>query len=193
VLNMHSRVAAITVTTAVLLAVQVALAVDVKVDFDKKFDFKSPQTWGWNPDGPGKVLMARTPDDDPEAVKKQVDPIVMDAVTANMKERGLEFTTGTPDVTVTYFLLLSTNTSAQTIGQFVPGAYAWEVPPFLASTQSLEVMNRGSLLLDVNSKGGVVWRGLAQANIRMGTDLKRREALLREAVRDLLRRYPRKS
>ena len=190
---MHSRVAAITVTTAVLLAVQVALAVDVKVDFDKKFDFKSPQTWGWNPDGPGKVLMARTPDDDPEAVKKQVDPIVMDAVTANMKERGLAFTAGTPDVTVTYFLLLSTNTSAQTIGQFVPGAYAWEVPPFLASTQSLEVMNRGSLLLDVNSKGGVVWRGLAQANIRMGTDLKRREALLREAVRDLLRRYPRRS
>ena len=166
VLNMHSRVAAITVSTAILLAVQAALALDVKIDVDKKFDFTSPKTWGWNADGPGKVLMARTPEDDPDAVKKQVDPIVMDAVTANMKERGLEFTTGTPDVTVTYFLLLSTTASAQTIGQFVPGAYAWEVPPFLASTQSLEVKNRGSLLLDVNSKGEVVWRGLAQANIR---------------------------
>ncbi len=188
---MHARVAAITIATAILVAVQAALAVDVKIDFDKKFDFKAPRTWGWGPDGPGKVLMARTPDDDPDAVKKQVDPIVMDAVTSNMKERGLEFTTGTPDVTVAYFLLLSTTASAQTIGQFVPGAYAWEVPPFLASTQSLEVKNRGSLLLDVNAKGEVVWRGLAQANIRMGTDLKRREALLREAVRDLLRRYPR--
>ena len=39
VLNIHLRVAAITVSTAVLLAVQAVLAIDVKVDADKKFDF----------------------------------------------------------------------------------------------------------------------------------------------------------
>jgi hypothetical protein len=52
------------------------------------------------------------------------------------------------------------------------------------------MMNRGSLVLDLSAKGTVVWRGVAQAEIKMDADDKRREALVREAVRDLLRRYP---
>jgi hypothetical protein len=54
----------------------------------------------------------------------------------------------------------------------------------------MEVMNRGSLVLDLSAKDSVVWRGLAQANIKMDTDEKKRESLLRDAIRDLLRRYP---
>ena len=51
-------------------------------------------------------------------------------------------------------------------------------------------MNQGSLVLDLSAKGTVVWRGVAQANIKIDADDKKREALLREGVRDLLRRYP---
>jgi hypothetical protein len=35
-----------------------------------------------------------------------------------------------------------------------------------------------------------VWRGVAQAKIKFGIDAKKRESLLREAVHDLLRRFP---
>jgi hypothetical protein len=51
-------------------------------------------------------------------------------------------------------------------------------------------MNQGSLVLDFAAKGAVVWRGVADAKIDIGVEMKKREALLREGVRDLLRRYP---
>ena len=51
-------------------------------------------------------------------------------------------------------------------------------------------MNHGSLVLDLSAKDTVVWRGVAQAKIAFGLDDKKREALLREGVRDLLKRYP---
>jgi hypothetical protein len=177
----------------VALAVQAALAIDVKIDVDKTFDFKSARTWAWNAAGPGKVMMARTADDNPETMQKQAEPIILEAVTAEIGRRGLQQATAAPDLFVTYYLLLTTGTSAQTLGQFIPGPMQWGIPPFAPGTQSLEMMNHGSLVLDFTVKEAVVWRGVAQANVKVGTDPKRREALLREAVRDLLRRYPPKS
>ena len=80
--------------------------------------------------------------------------------------------------------------STQTMGQFLPGTVAWGLPPFAQATQSLKMMNQGALVLDLSAKGEVVWRGVAQARIDFDADDKKREALLREGVRDLLRRYP---
>ena len=54
----------------------------------------------------------------------------------------------------------------------------------------MKVMNQGSLVLDLSAKGVVVWRGVAQAKVAFEADDKKREALLREAVRDLLRALP---
>ena len=36
----------------------------------------------------------------------------------------------------------------------------------------------------------MVWRGVAQAKIKLGIEVKKREALLREGVHELLRRFP---
>ena len=177
--------------TGVALLAASAGAVDVKVQSDEDFDFKAPQTWAWTADV-GEVKMARTKDDNPEAMRKRVEPIIVDAVMTEMPRRGLQLATGTPDVLLTYYLLLTTTASAQTIGQFLPGTVAWGLPPIPAATQSLEIMNQGSLVLDVSAQGRVVWRGVAQAKIKMDSDNKKREALIREAVRDLLRRYPAK-
>jgi hypothetical protein len=52
------------------------------------------------------------------------------------------------------------------------------------------MMNKGSLVLDLSSGGNVVWRGVAEANIAFDADDKKREKLLREGVRDLLKRFP---
>ncbi len=186
----QSKVGVWVVATGIALVVQTVLAVDVNIDFDKAFNFKAAHTWAWNPDGAGKVMMARTPDDDPEALKKLAEPIIMDAVTAETLRRGLKSASDAPDLLLNYYLLLSTGTSAQTLGQFIPGPAAWGIPPFAPGTQSLEMINQGSLVLDFTVKQEVVWRGVARSNIRIGVDAKRREALLREAVRDLLRRFP---
>ena len=175
----------------VAFAVQATLArVDVKIDFDKTFDFKTVKTWGWSPSGPGEVKMARTQTDDPEAMKKVAEPPIVDAVTIEMTRLGLTQAPANPDVIVNYYLLLTTNQTAQTVGQFLPATMAWGLPLFPQATQSLKVMNQGALVIDLTAKSNIVWRGVAQAQIKIGTAMKDREAKLREAVRDLLKRYP---
>lgn len=186
-----STLLAIAALVAVVLSLEtVAARVDVKVDFDKTFDFKKVKTWGWHPQGPGDVKMARTQQDDPEAMRKRAEPIIVNAVTTEMGRRGLTSTASAPDVTVMYYLLLTTTMSTQTIGQFVPSTGEWGLPPIPGATQSIKMMNRGSLVLDISANGVVVWRGLAQANIKFDVDEKKRETLIRDAVRDLLKRFP---
>lgn len=191
--NIQSRIWSSAVLTGIVIAVHTATAVDVKVNFDKAFDFKAAHTWAWNPEGPGDVKMARTQEDDPEAMRKQAEPVIVSAVETEMERRGIQRATGTPDLYVTYYLLLTTSISAQTLGQFIPSVPQWGIPPFAPATQSMEVMNHGSLVLDLSANDAVVWRGVAEANIKIGADAKRREALIREAVRDLLRRFPPRS
>jgi Domain of unknown function (DUF4136) len=187
----ESTIVTLAAATAIALTLHVTLeGVDVRVDHDKTFDFRPVRTWAWNPEGAGEVKMARTQDDDPEAMKRKAEPWILDAVMTEMTRRGLQKAVSEPDLTLTYYLLLTTTMSAQTMGQFLPPVAAWGLPPFAQATQSLKMMNQGALVLDLSAKGMVVWRGVAEAKIAFDADDRKREALLREGVRDLLRRYP---
>jgi len=186
----RTRLSAIAMAAAIFLLAESALArVDVKIDFDKTFDFTAVRTWRFDPAGNGEVKMARTQKDDPDAAKAAAEPIIVDAVNTEMQQLKLQ-RADTPDLIVRYFLLLTTNQTAQTMGQFLPGTVAWGLPPFQQTTQSLKLMNQGSLVIDLAAKGNVVWRGVAQAKLKFDVDFKKREAVLREAVHDLLRRFP---
>jgi uncharacterized protein DUF4136 len=182
--------AAIAIVAAVILLAEPVLArVDVKIDFDKGFNFKAVRTWRFDPAGNGEVKMARTQKDDPDAVKAVAEPIIVDSVNTEMERLKLQ-KADAPDLIVRYFLLLSTDQTAQTLGQFLPGTVSWGLPPFQQTTQSLKIMNQGALVIDLAAGGNVVWRGVAQSRLKPDTDFKKREATLREAVRDLLRRFP---
>lgn len=163
--------------------------VKVKSDVDKLFDFKQVHTWAWTPEI-GRVVVARTASDNPDAIKKLAEPLIVKAVAAELPQRGLTETTTTPDVTVTYDLLLTLGSSAQTAGQFLPAVTEWGVPPFTASTTSLEMIERGSLVLDMMSKGSPVWRGIAEAQIPTDLSQEKRQALIPEAVREIAKLYP---
>ena len=185
------RVGTVAVAMALALGDHVMLArVDVRVEFDKTFDFKPVQTWGWSPAGPGEVKMARSKYDDPDAMKLKAEPWILSAMATESARRGLRLETAAPDLTARYYLLLTTNMSTQTMGQFLPTTTEWGLPPFAPATQSFTVMNRGSLVLDFSAGGKVVWRGVAQANIQTDANDERREKLIREGVRDLLKKYP---
>jgi len=164
--------------------------VDVRVAFDKTFDFKPVRTWGWHAEKKGEVMMARTQKDDPEAVRKRAEPLIIDAITTEFAKLKIQPSAADPQVTVTYFLLLTSSTSAQTVGQFLPATLEWGLPPFDAATQSLKLMNRGSLVIDLNAKGKIIWRGVADAKVDPYASDTDREKTLREAVRDLLKKYP---
>ena len=104
------KIAILAVATALALVLPVDLeGVDVRVEHDKTFDFKPIRTWAWNPEGPGDMRMARTPDDDPDAMKRKAEPVILDAVATETMRRGLQLATSQPDLTLNYFLLLSTS------------------------------------------------------------------------------------
>jgi hypothetical protein len=192
-MKVKRSIVALTALLGIVLGLEAVVArVDVDVDFDKTFDFKRVKTWAWSQQ-PGEVKMARTKDDDPDAARQRAEPIIIDAVNGEMGRRGLQAASSAPDLTMTYYLLLSTTMSAQTIGQFLPATVWWGLPPVPGATQSIKMMNQGSLVLDLSAADQVVWRGVANAQIKFDADDKRREALLREGVRDLLRRYPPRS
>jgi hypothetical protein len=187
----ESKIVALALATVMALAIHVTLeGVDVNIEHDKAFDFKSARTWAWNPKGAGDVIVARTKDDDPAAMKRKAEPLILDAVAAEMKGRGLQQAALQSDLIVTYYLLLSNNMTAQTIGQFLPATTAWGYMLVAPATQSIKMMNQGALVLDLSAKDVVVWRGVAQARVAFEADDKKREAILREGVRDLFKRYP---
>jgi hypothetical protein len=64
---------------------------------------------------------------------------------------------------------------------------------FAPATTSYEVIEKGSLVFDFSAKGQVVWRGLAEAKIDWNSDQKKREQVLREAARELIKKFPPKS
>jgi hypothetical protein len=94
---------------------------------------------------------------------------------------------------MTYYLLLTVGTSSQTLGQFLPSTAQWGLPPFAPSTTSLEMIEQGSLVIDMSANDKLVWRGVGEAKIKVEFDRQKRANLLREGVRDLLGRFPPKS
>ena len=175
---------------AVGLPTVLAARVKVHVNYDKKFDFKPMRTWAWNPSGPGEVRMARTADDDKEAARKMAEPIILEGIPSELAKRGLSEAKGRPDLTVTYYLLLTSGVNAQTMGQFLSATPEWGLPPFPPATQSFKATNNGALVIDFHAQNDIVWRGVAQAQLDIGIDRKKRESVLREAIRDLIKRFP---
>jgi hypothetical protein len=183
-------VIAVVVAAGFLLAVKPgAAAVNVRADFDKTFDFAKARTWGWSV-GVGDVIAGRFPGDDPEGVRKRAEPVIMDEVNAQLPGRGLRAATGEADLTLRYYLLLTVGDSMQQMGQFVPAVVDWGLPLFPPATTSYKVIQKGSLVFDFSAKDKVVWRGVAEASIKMDYDPASREKQLREAVRELLKKYP---
>src|SRR5262245_46131490 len=168
-------------------------AVKARVDFDKTFDFARARTWSWDSKQAGQVIVARTQNDDPESIQRRAEPIIFEAVNAELPRRGIKPATGMPDLTLMYYLLLTVGSSTQTLGQFLPSTAQWGLPPFAPSTTSITTAEQGSLVLDFSSNGKVVWRGIGEAKIDMDMDQQKRSALLRDGVRELLRRFPPKT
>lgn len=181
---------ALIIVAGFMLAVRPGVAgVSVRMDFDKTFDFTKVKTWGWSV-GVGDVVAGRTKQDDPEEIRKRAEPVIMSEVNAQMPARGLKAATDAPDLTLRYYLLLTVGDSSQEMGQFVPDVVAWGLPLFAPATTSLKVIQKGSLVFDFSASGKVVFRSVAEANLKMDIDPGSREKQLREAIRESLKKYP---
>jgi Domain of unknown function (DUF4136) len=177
------------------LSVDVGTAkVRVRAHRDETFDFRGLRTWAWHPTGAGDVRMALTADDNPAAVKDRYGPTILQAVEQELARRQLTLAGNTepPDLYVNYYLLISTNMSAQTLGQFAPSVPEWGLPLFSGATQSLRVIEQGSLVLDVTSSASktLVWRGVAQAEIHRERADAERLSRIRDAIKQVIGKFP---
>ena len=102
-------------------------------------------------------------------------------------------TTGTVGIGPTNFgEAASRNIAAQTVGQFLRPVPEWGVPPFAPATQSLEIYEQGTLILDIAAAGAdrMIWRGSAQAELDRQTSDTSRDERIRSVVKDMLKRFP---
>jgi hypothetical protein len=114
-----------------------------------------------------------------------------------MTKRGLALASGTPDVVLHYYVLVTIDQNGQFMGQFLPAVPYWGLPPFAPATTSLTIVTRGSLVLDAMLPGTtgnrrVVWRGIAQSTVEDADSDAVREKRIRDAVAELVKRFPQK-
>jgi len=188
------RGAAICLLLALAATVVTARA---KIEFqrDKKFDFASLKAWDWNPTGPGEVKVWLTAESKSEPVKRTYEPVLMKAVEDELAGRGLSRAAGgRGNFTVTYYVLITTSTNSQQMGQFLPPVTQYGVPPFAPATTSLKIFPQGTVVLDIGAPdpSHVVWRGVAQAEVELDKTEEERSARLRNVIRDLVAKLPRK-
>jgi hypothetical protein len=167
----------------------------IEVQRDKKFNFATLKTWAWNPSGPGDVKVWLTAESKSEPVKKTYEPVIMKAVEDELARRGLTRASGGPaDFNVTYYVLITASSNSQQMGQFLPPATEYGVPPFAPATTSLKIFPQGSLVLDIASPdpSHVVWRAVAQAEVELDRTEEQRSARLRNVIRDVVAKLPRK-
>ena len=189
-------------TLVALLGIGMAVAVlaaapkiKVTAEPDPTFDFATVRTWAWDADA-GDVIMARTPTDDPAALKARVDPLLRKFVAAAMAKKGLaDAAGGEPAVQLRYYVLVTVNSSGQTMGQFLPSVAFWGLPPFSAQATSLEIVTKGAVVLDALLPGTVgqrkvIWRGIAQSTLDETAKDSEREARLKYAADELVKRFP---
>jgi Domain of unknown function (DUF4136) len=177
------------------LAAGAALSAKVKIDVlhDPEFDFRPMKTFAWHPDGAGEVKVLIKNSGDPEQLRQLFDPVIRPAVEQELVKKGLTpVQGGTADLYASYYVLITAGDSSQYMGQFISPTMEWGVPPFAGATQSLKIYEQGSLILDLSSPSlkSAVWRGVAKAEIDRQRSASQRDARIREAVREMVKKYP---
>jgi hypothetical protein len=180
------------VVVALVLCVGVGAKTKTTIKHDKAFDFAGKTTWAWHPDGSGSFKLLQATGEDPDKLYARFDPVISGAVEQALAARGLTRTAGAPDFYVNYYVLIGPGNSTQYAGQFLAPTPEWGVIPFVGATTSFEVFEQGSLILDVSavSTKSVVWRGVAQAEIDRQRSAEARDQRLRDAVSELLKKFP---
>lgn len=174
----------------VAMAAGLAAKMKVKVQHDKSFDFSTVKTYAWHPDGAGEVKLLQS-GDDAGAIRARLEPSIKAAVERELAKKGLRPAgTAAPDLHVYYYLMAGPKASMQTAGQFVQPIPGWGLPPFGGSTQSLDLQEQGSLVVDLASPAlkSAVWRGIAQTEVdREKADGPKR---ISEGVAEMFKQFP---
>ena len=129
-------------------------------------------------------------------LQARIEPAIRSTSARRWRRRGWRSqSNAAPDVQLHYYVLVTVGVTGQEMGQFLPAVPYWGLPPFPPATTSLNVVTNGSLVLDAMLPGTagerrVVWRGVAQSTVEDDDSPEKRDARLRDASTELVKRFP---
>jgi len=175
-------------------AVLVAAKIEIEVHYDPKANFATIASYTWLPSPPPTTDVAPGTMRDPLTVQRELEPIIVGAVDAQLQKRRIQKRATGGDVRVVYYLSHGTSINASTLGSYYSYAADFYVylPPGGGPTTSVRVIEEGSLVIDVVNDDRAIWRGTASANINRENDDAKRYKLIRDAVQKLFDRWPKK-
>jgi hypothetical protein len=184
---------ALVAAMATLGATVLLAKIDVQVENSPVFDFSTLHTWTMHPTNTGNAVKIISSEDSSAEIKQKFETIVLPIVQDGFVRRGFpKATSAEPDFYVTCYALVTAGQSSQVMGQFLSPVPEWGLPYFAPSTSALTVFPKGSLIVDISSrvKNEVVWRGVAQTDLKWDDTDAKREQIVRDAVKELLKKFP---
>jgi hypothetical protein len=167
-----------------LLAAAGCSGLSVDVDHDPQADFARLKTYDWHPGTRPK---------DGDAVATLTASRVERAVDDTLKAKGYVPKTGEPDFHVAYKTAIGRRVEAvpsAAVGVGY-GGYGWRRGVAVGTTD-VRTYDEGTLVLDVidPKTKALIWRGIARAVVDPDRTPEEREQRIREAVQELLGRFP---
>lgn len=156
-------------------------SVSVRSDYDPQTDFGAFHTWSWLHEEPAQGVDGLT------------DGRIRAAVEAVLPTRGLHRAAAgeAADLRLAYHARVEQRVEAAP-APAPTVAYGWRRGYVAYDTPQLSTYDEGTLVLDLIAPDGttLVWRGVAKGSVREAGSPEAREKRIREAVEEILDRYP---
>jgi len=172
------------VATSALL-VQGCASISVEREFDPDVDYASYQTYDWMPAESRRVdLKARDP---------MVEQRIREAIERELAASGLQKASSSdPDIRIGYLLVLEDAVDLQTLYTGAPPDWRYRTYGPGTTTNQTRMLTTGTLVIDAFDAGKreLVWRGVAEGQVKPDQDPEKRRARIDEAVKKILAEFP---
>jgi hypothetical protein len=156
--------------------------IDVRSDYDPSADFAHLRTYGW-------LQQPSSAPRDPRIHNDLLDSRVHSAVNDELHAKGYTEATENPDFRVAYHVVLREKVAATAF----PTSYGYGLGRWPAESDvRVATYEEGTLLLDVvdGNTNELIWRGAASTRIDPDRTPQERTALIRQAVQEMLEKFP---
>lgn len=167
------------------LLIPACASISVDQEFDPEANFAAYQTFGWMPMESRRVdLRARDP---------MVEQWIRDAIERELGAKGLRAAgSDEPDVRIAYLLVLQDGLDSQTIYEASDPNWRYRTYGPATTATRTQLLTTGTLVIDVfdAEKKALVWRGVAEGQVREVQDPDKRTARINDAVKRILAKFP---
>jgi hypothetical protein len=165
----------------------------IEVHYDRNANFGAIKTYTWLPSPPFTAIAAPGTMRDPKVVQAELEPIILAAADANLRKLGLQRVEQGGDVQLVFYLSHGTSMATSTMGSYYQYATDFYVGGIYGGqTTYSQVVEEGSLVIDVVDDRRAIWRGHASAKLNRENDDKKRRKVLEDAIKNMFDKWPKK-